>query len=112
MGATTGVFADLEPRDFHQGGDCSILYSVVVSGKSSKLSGPRPDPESKMSQMSRRASFYIRSAVSGKTASRGEGLRSLAIFKGANGIYRQSTVVVVAVYGYTGSYVSDESRVS
>ena len=85
------------------GQDCSILYSVVVSGKSSKLSGPRSDPGGTKSQSGgtkfRRVGFYIRSAVSGKTASRGEGLRSLAIFEGANGIYRQSTVVVVAVYG-------------
>ena len=50
--------------------------------------------------------FVFRSAVSGKPRSRGEGRSSLAIFNGANAIYRQSAVSVVVVFD---SYVSDES---
>ena len=50
--------------------------------------------------------FVFRSAVSGKPRSRGEGRSSLAIFNGANGIYRHSAVSVVVV---VDSYVSDES---
>ena len=43
---------------------------------------------------------------SGKPRSRGKGLGSLAIFNGANAIYRHSAVSVVVV---VDSYVSDES---
>ena len=50
--------------------------------------------------------FVFRSAVSGKLGSRGEGRSSLAIFNGANAIYRHSTSVVVVAFD---SYVSDES---
>ena len=50
--------------------------------------------------------FVFRSAVSGKPRSRGEGRSSLAIFNGANAIYRQSALFVVVVFD---SYVSDES---
>ena len=50
--------------------------------------------------------FVFRSAVSGKLRSRGKGLSSLAIFNGANAIYRHSAVSVVVV---VDSYVSDES---
>ena len=49
--------------------------------------------------------LYLDLSVSGKPRSRGEGLRSLAISNGANGVYRHSTAVVVVVFG---SYVSDE----
>jgi len=101
---------DLEPRDFHQGGDCSILYSVLVSGKSIVQRSPTCPGTAHVrygkTHVRRGRTFVFRSAVSGKPRSRGEGRSSLAIFNGANVIYRQSAVFVVVVFG---SHVSDES---
>ena len=101
---------DLEPRDFHQGGDCSILYSVyvvvkVIAQRTPTCPGIAHVRYTKAHVRRGRTFVYI-SAVSGKLGSRGEGRSSLAIFNRANAIYRHSAVAVVVVFG---SYVSDES---
>ena len=100
---------DLEPRDFHQGGDCSILYSVYVVVKVIAQWTPTcpgiANVRFAKANVRRGRTFVFRPAVSGKPRPRVEGRGSLAVSNGANAVYRHPIVAVLVV---SGSCMSDE----